>query len=119
MPYHEFTTRGRLHRRSNAVCGHFSGYYGIDPNSELGKLARQLKGLIGPEGFYQWASELPAGIVGPGARYEQAIQDKLAELGRAPQPPTQLFLLRLSEEQSSADSVAQESAGVTILDEIT
>ena len=119
MPYHEFTTRGFLHRRSNSVCGHFDRPLGIDPESELAKLVRALKAEIGPQKLYDWASALPGYVLSSEGLYADRIREKLAEIMavRAPQQPTQLFLFRLTNEYSSSNSVAQEAAGVTILEQ--
>ncbi len=119
--YREYESRGSLHRRSGAVCGHFSGPMGIDPDSELGRLARALKAEIGPEGFYAWAEEIPGHVIARERQYAERIREKLRQVeierARAPQQPTQLFLFRLDQDgYSSGNSVARESAGVTILE---
>jgi hypothetical protein len=121
MPYHEFTTRGFLHRRSNAVCGHFDQPLGIPAGSELAKLARELKAAIGPEGFYSWSSEIPDYVVCSERQFAERIREKLREVeietARAPQQPTQLFLFRLDQDGFSSDSrLAREPAAVTILE---
>ena len=121
MPYHEFTTRGFLHRRSNAVCGHFEGPLGIPANSELARLARALKAEIGPEEFYTWSSGIPDHVVSSERQFAECLREKLRaveiEAARAPQQPTQLCLIRLDQDgYASSTSVARDSTGVTILE---
>ena len=119
MPYREYTAGNRYYRHGDAGRMRFSAPRGIEPDSELARLARELKAelkdLLGVEGFYQWACKIPNWMIGDPQLFAQAIRAKLDELRRAPrapQQPTQLCLFALD---GSFDSrIAEDSAPVTI-----
>ena len=95
--YHEYTYNGRLHRRSYSSSGRFEAPRLIDPESELGRLRRDLMARLGREGFYEFHLTLGDHVVLNERLLLEATRKKLDELDRSATDWVQLTLQLLTD----------------------